>query len=99
MASWGVKFTKDISLSLDCDESDDATDAFAWERIDPLLAFLRDGPGRDEAFDIDFGVDFDDVAARAAWAAAMAERWDVGDGVWGSEDRRVIVSEDDGPCE
>lgn len=82
VASWGVKFTKDISLSLDCDESDEATDAFAWERMDPLLAFLRDDPGRDEAFDIDLGADFEDVAARAAdAAAAAAERRAVGDGV------------------
>lgn len=93
-----MKFTKDISLSLDCDESDEATDAFAWERMDPLLAFLRDDAGRDEAFDIDLGVDFEDVAARAAAAATAAEWWDV-DGIWGNEDRRVTVSTDDGSCE
>lgn len=91
-----MKFTNDISLSLDCDESDEVIDAFAWERIDPLLAFLRDDAGRDEDFDIDLGVDFEDVAARAAAAAATAAEWW---GIWGSEDRRVTVSTDDGSCE
>lgn len=94
MASLGVKFTNDISLSLDCDESDDATDAFACERMEPLLAFLRDDPGRDEDFAIDFD-DVLDVAESAAAAAAIAETCDDGDKVWGRDDRRVMMPADE----